>query len=109
MINSFLDFRLRINKQNDRINKWLGIYVKIWKELRALKNNIELNEKFSPKLPIKEKIKKSGFNIDIEVDGGINKETSTLVKEAGANILVSGSYIFSEGKENYAAKISSLR
>jgi len=58
---------------------------------------------------IKEKIKKSGFNIDIEVDGGINKETSTLVKEAGANILVSGSYIFSEGKENYAAKISSLR
>ena len=33
-------------------------------------------------------------NIDIEVDGGINAETGKKVKEAGANILVAGSYIF---------------
>lgn len=35
-------------------------------------------------------------NIDahIEVDGGINEETGKLVKEAGADVLVAGSYIF---------------
>ncbi|MBI2594850.1 MAG: ribulose-phosphate 3-epimerase [Candidatus Colwellbacteria bacterium] len=32
-------------------------------------------------------------NAIIEVDGGINPETAELVREAGANILVSGSYI----------------
>ena len=33
-------------------------------------------------------------NIDIAVDGGINEETGKLCREAGANILVAGSYIF---------------
>lgn len=31
---------------------------------------------------------------DISVDGGINEENAALVKEAGANILVAGSYLF---------------
>ena len=31
---------------------------------------------------------------DIEVDGGINAETSKLVREAGANVLVAGSAIY---------------
>ena len=31
----------------------------------------------------------------IEVDGGINKETGKLMVEAGANMLVAGSYVFS--------------
>jgi ribulose-phosphate 3-epimerase len=33
-------------------------------------------------------------HVDIEVDGGINVETATLVKEAGATVLVAGSAIF---------------
>lgn len=33
-------------------------------------------------------------DLDIEVDGGINEKTASLAIEAGANILVSGSYIF---------------
>lgn len=45
-------------------------------------------------------------NIDIEVDGGINAETGKKVKKAGANVLVAGSYIFSE---NYEEKIKSLK
>ena len=45
-------------------------------------------------------------NIDIQVDGGINDKTSKLVKEAGANILVVGSYLF---KGDYKQKIESLR
>ena len=39
-------------------------------------------------------IEKRGLNIDIQVDGGINEETAKLVKEAGANNLVAGSYVF---------------
>lgn len=39
-------------------------------------------------------IKKSGRNIDLEVDGGINLETASVVKEKGANVLVAGSAVF---------------
>jgi ribulose-phosphate 3-epimerase len=46
-------------------------------------------------------------HLDIEVDGGINAETAKLCREAGANILVAGSYIF--GAENRQAAIGSLR
>ena len=45
-------------------------------------------------------------NIDIEVDGGINNETCKCVKDAGANVLVAGSYVFSG---DYKAKIDSLK
>lgn len=43
----------------------------------------------------------------IEVDGGIVPETAELCVNAGADVLVSGSYIF--GAENTAEAISSLR
>ena len=62
-----------------------------------------------------QKIKKikelvQNFNIDIEVDGGIDDKTATFVKNAGANILVSGSFIFSgENKSIYKERIASLR
>lgn len=41
-----------------------------------------------------EYVRKKCPYLDIEVDGGINDETVRLVKKAGANILVSASYIF---------------
>ncbi len=37
---------------------------------------------------------RQGISLDIEVDGGIDGSTAPLVKEAGANVLVSGSYLF---------------
>jgi len=46
-------------------------------------------------------------DLDIEVDGGINAETAKMCIEAGANILVAGSYIF--GAEDRAKAIESLR
>ena len=49
------------------------------------------------------------LNTLIEVDGGINLETSKLCIEAGADILVAGSAIFSEDKSNYSQIIQSLR
>ena len=43
----------------------------------------------------------------IEVDGGINGKTASLVKNAGADVLVSGSYIF--GAENMKEAIRKLK
>jgi ribulose-phosphate 3-epimerase len=47
------------------------------------------------------------FKKDIAVDGGINNITGRQVKEAGANILAAGSYIF--GAKNAGKAINSLR
>lgn len=51
----------------------------------------------------------SEFNPDceLEVDGGIDSTTAPLVIAAGANVLVSGSYIFSS--DNRKAAIESLK
>lgn len=52
-------------------------------------------------------IKERRLNIDIQVDGGINDKTAKLVKAAGANVLVAGSYVY--GAADVQAAISSLR
>ncbi len=41
-------------------------------------------------------IRTSGISVDIEVDGGVNYETGKLCTEAGANILVAGSFLFKQ-------------
>jgi ribulose-phosphate 3-epimerase len=50
--------------------------------------------------------------IHIQVDGGVNCQTAPLLTKAGAHILVSGSYIFSDNPDRlpsiYANKIQSL-
>ena len=46
-------------------------------------------------------------DIEIEVDGGINLENAHDVKEAGANVLVSGSTIFN--CTDYKSIINKLR
>ncbi len=52
---------------------------------------------------LKAKIKELGLDTDIQVDGGIDDKTSVIVKNAGANVLVSGSYLFkSENMKNAA-------
>ena len=49
----------------------------------------------------------SNRDIELEVDGGINYNTAKQVIDAGANVLVSGSTIFSS--KNYNESISKLR
>ncbi len=44
----------------------------------------------------------SGSKAMIEVDGGVNEETGALLSEAGADILVAGSYVFGNPDMNYA-------
>ena len=56
---------------------------------------------------IRKKIEKSGKKIELEVDGGINDQTSRIAIEAGADVLVSGSYIFGSG--NYQQAIQTLK
>ena len=58
---------------------------------------------------LKKRIKEKNLNVDIEIDGGINFENCTLAKEAGANILVSGSTIFKENQGNLKKNIEILR
>lgn len=58
---------------------------------------------------IKNKIIKTGRLIELEVDGGINPTTGKQVINAGADVLVSGDYIFKDGPENYSRNISNLR
>lgn len=52
-------------------------------------------------------IQDMGFSCDIEVDGGINAETSKLVREAGANVLVAGSAVY--GAPDVKAAIAAIR
>lgn len=46
---------------------------------------------------LKQLTNEAGVNIPIEVDGGINDKTAPLAAQAGADILVCGSYIFKNG------------
>ncbi len=52
---------------------------------------------------------KKGFNYMIQVDGGINQQNAPLLIQKGANNLVAGSYIFKNPREDYPAKVASLR
>lgn len=48
-------------------------------------------------------IKELGKEMDLEVDGGINLQNASIVKERGANVLVAGSAVF--GADDVAATV----
>lgn len=56
---------------------------------------------------IRDKIMELGLDTDVEVDGGISDKTASTVKNAGANVLVSGSYLFKS--EDIASAANGLR
>lgn len=43
---------------------------------------------------LREMVDAGGHEVLIQVDGGINEETARLVRDAGADVLVAGSYIY---------------
>ncbi|MBE6748117.1 MAG: ribulose-phosphate 3-epimerase [Ruminococcaceae bacterium] len=43
---------------------------------------------------LRQEIERQALAVDIQVDGGVDAETAVLCKDAGANVLVAGSYIF---------------
>ncbi len=51
----------------------------------------------------------TGRDIALEVDGGVNAETARLAVQAGADVLVAGSAVFSAPGADLAANIRALR
>jgi ribulose-phosphate 3-epimerase len=58
---------------------------------------------------IRKMIDKQGLTVDLEVDGGIDRETAPQVIAAGADALVAGTATFRGGPSAYAANIAALR
>ena len=71
-------------------------------------------QKFMPEVlektkQVRQLVNKKNLNIEIEIDGGINFQNCSLAKEAGANVLVSGSTIFKENQGDLEKNIGILR
>ena len=58
---------------------------------------------------IRERIDRSGYPIDLSVDGGINPGNAPCCIAAGANILVAGTSVFHGAGPDYAENINRLR
>lgn len=58
---------------------------------------------------IRKMIDESGRQIDLEVDGGVNMKNAHKVIEAGADVLVAGSAVFTGSADDYAKNIAALR
>ncbi len=58
---------------------------------------------------VRKMIDRSGRDIYLEVDGGVNAQTAPQAISAGADVLVAGSAVFRGGESAYAANIAALR
>jgi ribulose-phosphate 3-epimerase len=109
-------------------NKKVGISLKPKSEINLIKDYLDQidlvlimsvepgfgGQKFMPEVLEKTKIVRSLINqkklkVDVEIDGGINFQNCSKAKEAGANILVSGSTVFKENKGDLKKNIEILR
>ena len=108
--------------------KKVGISLKPKSKIELIENYIEQvdlilimsvepgfgGQKFMPQVldkikKIKKLIDEKNLKTEIEIDGGINFQNCTQAKEAGANILVSGSTIFKENQGDLKKNIGILR
>ena len=58
---------------------------------------------------LRKEIDSKNLKVQIEIDGGINFENAKMAKEAGVNILVSGTTIFKENGGNLKKNIQLLK
>ena len=58
---------------------------------------------------LRREIDSKKYNTEIEIDGGINFENAKMAKEAGVNILVSGTTIFKENNGDLKKNIQLLK
>lgn len=58
---------------------------------------------------IRTMIDRTGRDIHLEVDGGVNAETARQCVDAGADVLVAGSATFKGGPDHYATNIAALK
>lgn len=66
-----------------------------------------INESYSKIAELRGMIDKGGFNVLIEVDGGIDTKNAAKLIETGVNVLVAGNSVFSS--ENPAGTIEKLK
>ena len=111
-----------------KYNKKVGISLKPKSKIELILDHLESidlilvmsvepgfgGQKFMPEVLEKIKslnqiIKDKNLKIDLEIDGGINFENCRDAKEAGANVLVSGSTIFKENNQDLKKNINLLR
>ena len=109
-------------------NKKVGISLKPKSGIDLIKNHLDQidlvlvmsvepgfgGQKFMPEVlektkAIRDLINQKNLNVDIEIDGGINFKNCSEAKDAGANILVSGSTVFKENKGDLKKNIEILR
>ena len=58
---------------------------------------------------LRKEIDSKKYNTEIEIDGGINFENAKMAKEAGVNILVSGTTVFKENNGDLKKNIQLLK
>lgn len=58
---------------------------------------------------IRSMIDATGRDVDLEIDGGITKDTAPEAVAAGARVLVAGNAVFTGGEKSYASAIAALR
>lgn len=58
---------------------------------------------------LREMIDRSGHEIDLEVDGGVDRSTAPKIIAAGADVLVAGTATFTGGPGKYKSNIKALR
>ena len=109
-------------------NKMVGVSLKPNSKIDLIESHLEMidlvlimsvepgfgGQTFMPEVldktkTLKKLIKSKNLDVDIEIDGGINFDNCKLAKEAGANIIVSGSTIFKENNGDLKKNIEALR
>ena len=110
------------------LNKKVGISLKPKSKIDLIENYLDQidlvlimsvepgfgGQKFMPEVlektkAVRDLINKQNLKVDVEIDGGINFENCSKAKNAGANILVSGSTVFKENKGDLKKNIEILR
>ena len=115
------DLELILKKIKD-LGVETGVSIKPKTPVSEIKNNLSLIDQvlimtvepgfggqsfMEDMLPKIKELKDLNYEGDIAIDGGVNGETGKLCREAGAGILIAGSYIF--GSEDRLAAIRSLK
>ena len=118
IITFHLEIKENLNEIIDKIkenNIKVGIAIKPstpWEEIKTYLNSIDqviimtvepgfggqsfMDNQIEKIKCITNYISENNLNVNIEIDGGINYETGRLCIDAGANILVAGSFLFNQ-------------
>ena len=117
-----ITFHLEVEEnQNELISKIKSKNIKVgiaikpntpWEEIKSLLHSIDqviimtvepgfggqsfMSSQINKIKSISNYIKENNLSVDIEIDGGVNYETGKICRDAGANILVAGSFLFKQ-------------